>query len=316
MFLKNLNAIWGTYDSNIFERKEKNMQNIEFAIVGCGRLGTNLGGQLQAAGHTAVGLSAKHIRSIQESTEFINAKIIDTCPWKVTAMAGVVFITTPDDVIEQTCQQIIDNNGLRHNSIVYHCSGSLSSSILKSAIDAGHSVGSFHPLQSFPVKHLSSNPFENIYISVEGMKTANELGKIIAADLKAQVTEVSTDGKTLYHAAAVVASNYLVTLLELARQLNIHAGIPDNIALKVLKPLIQGTLNNIENQGVTNALTGPISRGDLRTIQNHVFSISQVMPDFIKLYNTLGQYTIPIAEAQQNISEETAMKLRENLLIR
>jgi len=292
------------------------MQNIQFAIIGCGRLGTNLGIQLKAAGHTAVGLSARHMQSLQESNQWIHAQIIDTCPWKVTQLADVVFITTPDDAIENTCQQIIANKGLRQKSIVYHCSGSLSSSVLLSAIKDGHCAGSFHPLQSFPVKHLTPNPFENIYISVEGSKESSELGKILAKNLKAEVTEISSDSKTLYHAAAVVASNYLVTLLELARQLNIHAGIPDNIALEVLKPLIQGTLNNIEKQGVTNALTGPISRGDIRTIQNHVHSISQGLPDYINLYNTLGQYTISIAQAQHTISQETAIKMREELMIK
>jgi predicted short-subunit dehydrogenase-like oxidoreductase (DUF2520 family) len=289
------------------------MPHIKFAIVGCGRLGTNLGVQLQAAGHTVTGLSARHIESIQVSNQFINAKFIDTCPWKVTSMADAVFITTPDDAIEQTCQKLIDNNGLRQNGIIYHCSGSLSSNVLSAAINNGHAVGSFHPLQSFPVKNLSSNPFENIYISVEGSKEAIEQGKLFAKDLNAKYTEISTEGKTLYHAAAVAASNYLVTLLQLARQLNIQAGIPDDIALTVLQPLIQGTLNNIHNHGVTNALTGPIARGDLHTIQNHLFCMTKELPDFVNLYKMLGQYTIPIALTQQSISENTASKLQKAL---
>jgi predicted short-subunit dehydrogenase-like oxidoreductase (DUF2520 family) len=230
-------------------------------------------------------------------------------------MADVIFITTPDDAIERTCSQIINNNGLKMNTIVYHCSGSLPSSILQSAINAGHSVGSFHPLQSFSNKHLSPNPFENIYVSVEGMKAAVEQGRIFANGLGAHFTEITTDGKTLYHAAAVVASNYLVTLLDMARQLNIVAGVPENIALTILKPLIQGTLNNIENEGISKALTGPISRGDIHTIQNHVKNISRELPHFQNLYKTLGQYTIPIALSQQNISEQTAMTLKDDLMV-
>jgi len=289
------------------------MKNIGFSVVGCGRLGTNLAVQLQAVGHTAVGLSSKHMQSLQDSNQYIQAQIIDTCPWYVTAQADVIFITTPDDVIEQTCQQIIDNNGLRQSAIVLHCSGSLASNILQSAIQAGHSAGSFHPLQSFPIKYLKPNPFKNIYISVEGMNAATELGKKIAIDLKANVTEVTTEGKILYHAAAVVASNYLVTLLDLARELNIQAGISDEVALEILKPLIQGTLNNIEKQGITNSLTGPISRGDLHTIHKHIMNISKGMPDCLDLYRTLGHYTIRIARAQRNISDETILNLQDVL---
>ncbi|ETR74199.1 MAG: NAD-binding 6-phosphogluconate dehydrogenase [Candidatus Magnetoglobus multicellularis str. Araruama] len=287
------------------------MQKFKFAIIGCGRLGTNLAICLKSEGHTPVGISAKRMESIQESNHWIHAKTVDICPWNVTQKADVVFITTPDDSIEQTCRQIINHNGLNQDAIVYHCSGSLSSEILSAASNEGFSVGSLHPLQSFPVKRLDGNPFENIYISVEGSPKAIALGKIIVKSLRARLTEISTKGKKMYHAAAVVASNYLVTLLELSRQLNITAGISEDIALTVLTPLIQGTLNNIEKQGIPHALTGPIARGDIQTVQDHITSIKQSLPGYLALYKTLGKYTVPIAKAQQNISDETLLALQD-----
>ncbi|MBF0449155.1 MAG: DUF2520 domain-containing protein [Candidatus Magnetomorum sp.] len=286
---------------------------INFAIIGCGRLGTNLSIRLKEAGHTPVGLSSRHLESIQNANEFINAQIIDTIPWNVTSSANVVFITTPDDSIETVCQQLIENNGFNSNAIVYHCSGSLSSSVLAAASAAGLNVGSFHPVQSFPVIYIEPNPFERIYVSVEGDPIAIELGKKIAIDLKASVVEVSTDGKKLYHAAAVVASNYLITLLEMAKQFNIHAGLSENEALAILKPLIQGTLNNIDKQGIPGALTGPISRGDIKTIRDHIQKIQQIIPDFLDLYQTLGRYTVPIAQAQKTISTDSASLLNKQL---
>ncbi|KPA13444.1 NADP oxidoreductase coenzyme F420-dependent [Candidatus Magnetomorum sp. HK-1] len=290
-------------------------QTINYAIIGCGRLGSNLAFYLKKAGHKVMGISTRHIKSVQSVNKFIQAKVIDTEPWKVTLSANVIFITTPDDLIEKTCQQLIDHNGLKPNTTIYHCSGSLSSNVLSVAKKIGSHVGSFHPLQSFPIPHIEPNPFEDIYISVEGDPFAVELGKKLVADLNAKDVVISTNGKKLYHAAAVVASNYLVTLLDMAKQLNMEAGISENLALTVLKPLIHGTLKNIEKQGIPKALTGPISRGDIQTVQDHIQNIQQLLPEFLKLYQTLGIQTIPIAKAQKNISNETAILLSKSLNI-
>jgi len=289
------------------------MKKIKFAVIGSGRLGTNLAIQLQKAGHIAVGLCAKHVKSIECTNRLLNVRLVDTIPWKVTPQADVVFITTPDDLIERTCKQVSANQGFKQHCTVFHCSGSLSSQILTDNISDDHDAGSLHPLQSFPVKHIEPNPFENIYMSVEGSEKAIELGKAFAKDLKANVAEISSSGKQLYHTAAVVASNYLVTLLWMAQQLNMTAGIPESIALKVLNPLIEGTLANIQKQGIPSALTGPISRGDIQTVHNHIEKIINELPEVLDLYKMLGRYTVPLAQKQCNISEKMAKSFQEKL---
>lgn len=289
--------------------KVKMLKTIHFSTIGCGRLGTNLTIRLKKAGHVPVGISARHLDSIKSLNNIIEAQSVDTIPWKVTTNADVIFITTPDDYIQTVCQQLVDNKGFNPNAIVYHCSGSLPSTVLDGARSVGLKVGSFHPLQSFPSKQMECNPFEGIFVSVEGDPIAVKLGKKIADDLKADVVEISTNEKKLYHAAAVVASNYLVTLLDMAKQFNIKAGMPENIALKVLKPLIQGTLSNIEQQGIPDALTGPVSRGDIQTIKNHIEDINKKLPDFLKLYKILGTHTVPIAKSKKTISDKKTSSL-------
>jgi len=288
-------------------------QAINFSIIGCGRLGSNLALYLKKAGNKAMGISTRSLKTAQKVNKFVNAKYINTIPWKVTNSSDVIFITTPDDSIEKTCQQLIDNKGIRTNSTIFHCSGSLSSNVLSYAQKKGIHIGSFHPLQSFPTTHLEPNPFKDIYISIEGNPEAITIGKKLANDLNANYVKISTNEKKLYHAAAVVASNYMVTLLDMARQLNIKAGISENLALTVLKPLISGTLKNIDNQGIPKALTGPISRGDVNTIKNHLQAIQDLIPDFLNLYQTLGLYTLPIAKKQDSISDETLSLLNNYL---
>ena len=110
-----------------------------------------------------------------------------------------------------------------------------------------------------------------------------------------------------------MASNYLVTLLELAFRLIHTAGIAGKDAFRVLKPLIDGTLANIENVGIPAALTGPIVRGDVETVAEHVKEIGSKNPELLALYKTLGLHTITIAKAKGTLSESAAEQLQKIL---
>lgn len=265
------------------------------AIAGCGRLGTTLGKHLPGKGYELLGISCRSEASLKTAAEVLKIEKTSLSAWEITKDADIVFITTPDGKIEATCKKIAENNGYKKNAIVLHCSGSLPSTILSSAEDKGAVTGSVHPLQSFASPKLSGNPFDGIVMAVEGSPEAIEAGRILARDLGAVFIKILTESKTLYHASAVVASNYLVTLIGFAFDLIEKAGISGSDAMKVLNPLITGTLKNIENVGVTKALTGPIARGDVETISSHLSEIRRKLPEHVDIYNVLGKYTVDIA---------------------
>ena len=104
-----------------------------------------------------------------------------------------------------------------------------------------------------------------------------------------------------------------MTLLSLAFRLIYAAGISAQSAFNVLKPLIDGTLANIEKVGIPQALTGPIVRGDVGTIEKHVQEISLKVPELLELYKVLGFYTIEIARAKGTLSESAAEQLKKIL---
>lgn len=281
-----------------------------FAIVGCGKVGSALARFLTAAGYRAAGLASKSLSSAQRVAEMIGTKRFSRVNWEVTKSADIVFITTPDGVIGEACRQIAGNNGLRERSIVLHCSGSLSSEILFPAKECGASIGSMHPLQSFVSVEIWNNPFQGIIISVEGEPQAVDAARKIAADLGATFMEIKTEAKTLYHASAVVASNYLVTLLDLAFRLIEPAGVSKTDALKLLKPLIGGTLSNIEKVGIPEALTGPIERGDAEVLERHMAEIASKVPELMTIYKALSLYTIGVARKKGTLSESRAQMLK------
>ena len=281
-----------------------------FAIVGCGKVGTALGIFLTRAGYNGAGFASQSLLSAKHLAEIIFSDRFSDIPWDITRHADVVFITTPDSAIEETCRAISQNQGFADQAIVLHCSGALASSVLSSAKTCNAWIGSIHPLQSFASTEYGTNPFQGIIFSLEGEDPAIKFARTIATDLSGTSVTLLTEAKTFYHASAVAASNYLVTLLDLAVQLMEEAGVKRKDAFSLLKPLIEGTLSNIEKVGVRKALTGPIARGDVKTVKKHLEEIGFKKPDLLTLYKILAFYTVDIAASERTVSESTKQELK------
>ena len=273
------------------------------AIIGCGKVGTSLAFFLSEAGYRIVGLYSKTRASAENTARLIDGPEPARFPCDVTRTADVVLITTPDDVIADACQVIAGHDGFGENNAVLHCSGALPSTILAPAREAGAVAASMHPLQSFAAARTDINPFEGINMAVEGDGPAVALASRMALDLGANVHAIKTEGKTLYHAAAVTASNYLVTILDLALKMLQAAGMEPAVGFSILKPLIDGTLNNIEKIGIPEALTGPIARGDVDTVAAHIEHIVAQVPELKTLYCQLGIDTAGVARAKGSIDD-------------
>ncbi len=289
--------------------------NKRVSIIGCGRVGTAIAVYSTKAGYAVAGLASRTVASAEKTRQVAGAGQVHEDASSAVMAGDIVFITTPDDAIESVCASLSD--GCREKlsgKIVYHCSGALSSAILSSAKKWGASTGSIHPLQSFaPYTLDQSSPFKGINISVEGDEPAVVLGKTMVHGLGANAFSIPTKAKTLYHAAAVVASNYLVTLEDFAIQLLKSADLEPDTAYKILEPLIQGTLTNIKNRGAIEALTGPVARGDVEIVERHLEDIDEYLPDYSLLYRILGRYTLDLAHRKGELSEGSVAEMKKVL---
>lgn len=295
-----------------FRQKNMNInkKNTDFGIIGCGRLGISLAVFLSRQGFTAKAFSSKSRESARKACEVVGTGKVYDDPLEVAKICPIVFITTPDTIIEPVCEKIASKNGFQKGAVVFHLSGALSSSILVSARSNNAHVGSIHPLQSFaPYETGQESPFKGINISIEGDAQAVELGKEIVNALKANFFTIPTDAKTVYHAAAVVASNYLVTVEHFALELLKAADISEENAYEILEPLIMGTLGNIKARGSIDALTGPVARGDDEIVSRHLVDIDKKLPQFSSLYRLLGSHTLDIAKQRGQISKTAVEKL-------
>ena len=285
---------------------------MEFCIIGCGRLGISLAVFLAKQGFIPRAFSSKSFESARKIIEFTGQGKAYECPVDAARTCNLVFITTPDTRIESVCDQVAMAGGFNQDSVVYHFSGALSSCILRSAKKSGASTGSIHPLQAFaPYEQGQASPFKGINISIEGDEEAIEFGKEIVNALRANSFTIPTHAKTMYHASAVVASNYLVTLEHFALELLKKADLSEENAYDILEPLIMGTLRNIKARGSVQALTGPVARGDDEIVSRHLADIDTNLPRFSDLYRLLGRHTLDLTAARGEISLDAQQKLAE-----
>ena len=285
------------------------MKPTRFAIIGCGKVGVTLAWHLAAMGLEPLGFASRRAASAHAAAEAAGGGRVCREAREAAKDADLVFITTPDGAIGPMAERLAARKGFKSGAVVLHCSGVLPSTILAAVGDCRAHAGSLHPLQSFAAPVFPRNPFQGIVMAGEGEAAAMAVAREIAESLGAEFLPIRTEHKTLYHAGAVVASNYLVTLMAVAARLLAGSGIASGAVLKVLLPLVRGTLDNIAKQGIAEALTGPIARGDTETVALHCRKIEEALPDLRPLYGLLGTHTLPLAEARGGLDADTARAL-------
>jgi len=136
------------------------------------------------------------------------------------------------------------------------------------------------------------------YFAVTGDQRAVEWARQIVALIPGNYISLAPKQWALCHAAAVLASNYQVTLLDAALEALEHAGVAREEGLAALAPLVRATLENVLRLGPRNALTGPVSRGDVETVRRNRKALGAVSPATQELYRAAGRRTISIARQQ------------------
>lgn len=272
-------------------------------FIGCGRLGRTIA-KLFHINHIAEikGVINSTLESGLDAVAFIGqgtaVKTLSELP-----AVDVTFITTRDDRIGEICQQLVRLNLLKPSSIVVHCSGALSSDILLVAKTAKCLIASVHPVRSFANPKETVNTFQGTFCSLEG----DEETKLMMAQLFEAIggimLVINKENKKRYHAATVIANNYLVTLHYHAVQNFVQTGVEESIATKLVSTLMSDAFNNLKTLPHRKALTGPIERGDIKTIKEHIESLEG---DTVSknIYSSLGRGTLPLTAHSPNILDE------------
>ena len=279
---------------------------LKLGFIGAGTVGTALAVRLNSKGYQVVAISSPSQTSAENLARAIKGCHGFNNNQDVADASELIFITTPDDAITTVVSQVKWYAG----QSVVHCSGADSADILEPAKKLGAYVGVFHPLQTFANAKQAIENIPGSTFVVEAETPLLGTLKDMATTLGGHWIELKASDKVLYHTAAVIACNYMVTLVKLATDLWQTFSVPPHQATQALLPLIQGTIHNIDTVGIPQCLTGPIARGDTGTIKKHLDALQKKAPGLLSTYRELGLQTIPIALAKGRINEQQAHELQ------
>jgi predicted short-subunit dehydrogenase-like oxidoreductase (DUF2520 family) len=242
----------------------------QLAIIGRGSLGTALARRLVDTGHQLVGPLARDYRA----ADLIGVELVMLCvpDREITAAASVLAERVP---IGDRCP------------LVGHCSGASTLDALEPLPPAARF--SLHPLMTFA--GLGEPPWDGAGAAVAALgEPALNTARQLALALGLLPFEIEDRDRTVYHAAASIASNFLVTLELAAERLAGEAGV----SREALLPLVRATVENWGQIGA-EALTGPIARGDTATVARQREAIAERTPELLGLFDVLGQATRELA---------------------
>lgn len=283
-------------------RKE---QSFEFAIIGTGMVGTAIGFLLKKAGHAIKAIADPSSAHLKRAQSYITGAVCCRYPSQAAGLADCILITTPDDLIASVCAEIVDGYSVKSKKI-FHLSGAGGLDLLAPAARAGALVASIHPLQSFSSIDSAISNIPGSYFGVTAAAGVKKNSSDIVRDLGGIPIYITPEQKPLYHAAACIASNYLVSLMSIVESIYLSIGISEKDARRAYLPLVYGSLKNIEKQGCSNALTGPIARGDSGTVQKHIEAMARNLPGFSSLYSNLGMVAVELARQKGTLSPRQA----------
>jgi predicted short-subunit dehydrogenase-like oxidoreductase (DUF2520 family) len=181
---------------------------------------------------------------------------------EVARGAALVLVATPDRAIEQVL--LTAEPAIEPGALVVHLAGSRGLDVFAPLLErrTGLRVGALHPLQSFPSATAGLERLQGAWAAVAGDRAVAD----IARSLGLRPFELADSDRGRYHAAAVIASNHLVALLGQVERLATTFSVP----FEAFAPLVRASVQNAFALGPADALTGPVARGDLATVEQHL----------------------------------------------
>lgn len=282
---------------------------LRIGFIGAGRLGKALAWSFNGRGLRVTAVASLVDAEAQElaaripgCTAAAAQDVVDGC--------DLVFVTTQDGAIASTAEALRWRSGV----MAVHCSGVTEVAALDKAARDGALTGGFHPMQTFgdPLAAMRSLP--GCTITVEAPQPLDAVLLEIATLLDCPVNRLAPGMRGLYHAAAGYTSQFINVLFDEAATLWRAWGASESDAVRALLPLARGTLAAIESAGIAGGMPGPVSRGDVASIDKHLHALSALDDErLLALYRALCACTVEIAQRGDRITPATAAAFKELL---
>lgn len=272
------------------------------AFIGAGRVAGALARLWRTRGYTISAVASRTHDHARQLALAVDARTFHN-PLALVDQADIICLSVPDDAIQTTASRLVEANWKGRG--VIHFSGAHSLDVLQPLAERGATVGSLHPAYPFASVEQAARDLPGAAFAIEAADETLRQQLITLVDvLDGQHIELSPGAKATYHAALSIASNYTVTLYAIAQQLLSQAtDAPPEAISKALDALMRGTVDNLTQQGIPAALTGPLVRADLNTLATHLDAL-KTSPDTRQLYVALARATYPLLAARQVVYDE------------
>jgi len=261
---------------------------MRFGLIGAGRVGTAFAYWLQRAHYSVVGICDTRAAALSRAEKVLHRRVRMPLD-RLVEMSAILLVATPDSVIPQIARRI--GKAVRSGTTVFHFSGALGPRILKRS---GISQGVIHPLAAFP-DYQAYRKMKNCYFSVSGDPKAVHTAQRFLHGMGMKCFVLKSRDRRFYHLASVFTSNLLVALLAIARQLGLRSGIDEKAFMTYFEPLLSGQVRDIRKRGLEKALSGPVKRGDLKTIVAHRRALRGLGGDYLKIYDLLSRELLALS---------------------
>jgi predicted short-subunit dehydrogenase-like oxidoreductase (DUF2520 family) len=278
-------------------------------IVGAGAVGTALGVALSRAGWPIHAVASRDPGRRDRFRSLVEVARVFADPEPILDEVELIILAVPDDAIGPLAGTLRMYSG----QAMVHTSGALGSEVLAPAMAAGTQIGSFHPLVAFADTERAVTALHGATVAIEGDDELAGLLADMADAIGAVPVRLAPGSKAAYHAAAVLAAGGFVALLDAIAELGRVAGLDEAGSLAIYGPLIEGTLGNARALGIRTALTGPMTRGDIGTLTNHLETLRAYAPGVLDLYVAAAVRELALAESRGALAPEVAAAMRDVL---
>ena len=282
---------------------------LRVGIIGAGRVGAVLGAALAAAGHDVVAASGLSAASAERA-----ARLLPGVPLlpadEVVAAADLVVLAVPDDILAGLVAGLAETGAWRAGQLAFHTSGAHGLGVLGPAERAGVLPLALHPAMTFTGAPEDADRLAGCPFGVTSAPAYRPVAETLVLEMGGEPFFVAEEDRRLYHAALVTGANHLVTLVAEAADLLRAAGIGD--PGPVLAPLLTAALDNGLRRG-DRGLTGPVSRGDVGTVAEHLATLSDRAPRSVAAYVAMAERTTERALASGRLRRHEGAPLLDLL---
>lgn len=279
-------------------------------IVGAGAVATALAGGLRHSSVPVLGLWARRADAARRAASAGGVAAYSSAPPDLLLEAEVVILAVRDDAVGEVAARLCGTGLVGSHHVLLHCGGATAAADAFAAV-AGKvgAVGTLHPLRAIPADSELARvrgAWKGTVFGVEGDPRGRAAAEVLARALGGDPLALDGAAMASYHAAAAIASNYAVAVLDAAVALLTSAGLAPSAALAALAPLTQGAIASAAQHGLADGLTGPIRRGDAGTVERHLAAVAGDA-ELTALYKVLGRRTLALA--RPHLDEATASSL-------